>query len=60
MVAIAPAGTAIHSRAFVDAAVQPMARAGMLAAATTMALTTYDLLADPGRIRAAKEEFARG
>jgi hypothetical protein len=32
----------------------------MLAAAKTMALTTYDLLADPARVRAAKEEFARG
>jgi amidohydrolase len=60
MVAIAPAGTAIHSREFVDAAIQPMAHAGMLAAAKTMALTAYDLLADPARIRAAKEEFARG
>ena len=26
----------------------------------TMALTAYDLLADPARVRAAKEEFARG
>ncbi|HEX2480515.1 MAG TPA: M20 family metallopeptidase [Methylomirabilota bacterium] len=60
MVAIAPAGTAIHSREFVDAAIKPMAHAGMLAAAKTMALTAYDLLADPARVRAAKEEFARG
>jgi hypothetical protein len=40
--------------------VKPLAHAGMLAAAKTMALTTYDLLADPARVRAAKEEFARG
>ena len=60
MVAIAPAGTAIHSREFVDAAIKPLAHAGMLAAGKTMALTAYDLLADPARIRAAKEEFARG
>jgi amidohydrolase len=60
MVAIAPAGTAIHSREFVDAAIKPLAHTGMLAAAKTMALTAYDLLADPARIRAAKEEFARG
>ena len=60
MVAIAPTGMAIHTRDFVAAAVQPLAHAGMLAAAKTMALTTYDLLADPARIRAAKEEFARG
>ena len=60
MVAIAPTGMAIHTREFVDAAVKPLAHAGMLAAAKTMAMTAYDLLADPGRIRAAKEEFARG
>jgi amidohydrolase len=60
MVAIAPAGMAIHSREFAEAAVGPLARAGMLAAAKTMALTVYDLLADPARVRAAKEEFARG
>jgi amidohydrolase len=59
MVAIAPTGVAIHSREFVAAAVQPLAQAGMLAAAKTMAMTAYDLLADPARIRAAKEEFAR-
>ena len=51
---------AIHTRDFVDAAVKPLAHAGMLAAAKTMAMTAYDLLADPGRVRAAKEEFARG
>ena len=60
MVAIAPTGMAIHTRDFVDAAVGSLAHAGMLAAAKTMALTTYDLLADPARVRAAKEEFARG
>jgi amidohydrolase len=60
MVAIAPTGMAIHSREFVDAAAKPLAHAGMLAAAKTMAMTTYDLLADPARIRAARAEFARG
>ena len=60
MVAIAPTGMAIHTRDFADAAIKPLAHAGMLAAAKTMALTTYDLLADPARVRAAKEEFARG
>ena len=59
MVGIAPLGTAIHTREFEAAAVQPLARAGLLAAAKTMALTTFDLLADPARVRAAKEEFAR-
>ncbi|MBI2525498.1 MAG: M20 family metallopeptidase [Candidatus Rokubacteria bacterium] len=59
MIGIAPAGTAIHTRDFADAAVTPLARAGMLAAAKTMAMTALDLLADPARVRAAKEEFAR-
>jgi metal-dependent amidase/aminoacylase/carboxypeptidase family protein len=60
MIGIAPAGMAIHTREFAEAAVAPMARAGMLAAAKTMAMTAYDLLADPARVRAAKDEFARG
>ena len=59
MVAIAPTGMAIHTREFADAAVKPLARAGMVAAAKTMALTTLDLLADPSRVQAAKDEFAR-
>ncbi|HKW95852.1 MAG TPA: M20 family metallopeptidase [Methylomirabilota bacterium] len=59
MVAIAPTGMAIHTREFADAAVKPLARAGMVAAAKTMALTTLDLLADPSRVKAAKDEFAR-
>jgi amidohydrolase len=59
MVAIAPTGMAIHTREFADAAVQPLARAGMIAAAKTMALTTLDLLAEPARVKAAKDEFAR-
>jgi amidohydrolase len=59
MIGIAPLGTAIHTREFADAAVTPLARAGLLAAAKTMALTTFDLLADPARVRAAKDEFAR-
>ncbi|MCI0548592.1 MAG: M20 family metallopeptidase [Candidatus Rokubacteria bacterium] len=59
MVAIAPLGTAIHTREFAAAAVTPLARAGMLAAAKTMAATTFDLLADPARVQAAKAEFGR-
>src|SRR5215472_17341306 len=59
MVAIAPVGTAIHTREFADAAVKPMARAGMLSAAKTMAMTTFDLLAEPGLVEKAKREFAR-
>ena len=59
MVAIAPTGMAIHTREFAAAAVQPMARAGMLAAAKTLAMTAFDLLAEPARVQAAKDEFAR-
>jgi amidohydrolase len=59
MVAIVPRGMAIHTRDFAEAAVQPRARAGMLAAAKTMAMTTFDLLAEPSRVEQAKREFAK-
>jgi metal-dependent amidase/aminoacylase/carboxypeptidase family protein len=59
MIAIAPGGTAIHTREFADHAVKPLARAGMLAAAKTMAMTTLDLLAEPSRVQAARDEFGR-
>jgi len=59
MIAVAPPGVPIHSRAFAEAAVAPLARQGLLAAAKTMALTTFDLLADPARVQAARAEFAR-
>jgi amidohydrolase len=59
MIAIAPLGTAIHTREFAEAAVTPMARMGMLAAAKTMALTTFDLLADPATTKRARDEFTR-
>jgi amidohydrolase len=58
MIGIAPSGMAIHTRDFAEAAVKPLARAGMLAAAKTMAMTTLDLLAEPARVQAAQEEFA--
>jgi len=57
MVQIAPPGTPIHSRAFEAAAVTPLARQGMCQAAKTMAMTTYDLLADPGLVKRARAEF---
>jgi amidohydrolase len=57
MVQIAPSGTPIHSRAFEAAAVSPLARLGLCQAAKTMAMTTYDLLADPGLVKQAREEF---
>ena len=55
---IAEAGTPIHSRAFAEAAVKPLARQGLVTAAKTMAMTTADLLADPALVRRAKDEFA--
>jgi hypothetical protein len=58
-VAIAPLGTAIHTRDFAAAAVAPAARAGLLAGAKLMALSAADLLADPSRLVAMKEEFRR-
>jgi amidohydrolase len=56
-VRIAPDGTPWHSRAFEEAAVSPLAREGMLAAAKVMAMTTLDLLADPALLTRAKQEF---
>ena len=58
-VAIAPLGTAIHTREFAAAAAAPPARAGLLAGAKLMAMSAVDMLADPSRVAAMKEEFAR-
>jgi metal-dependent amidase/aminoacylase/carboxypeptidase family protein len=58
-VQIAALGTAIHTREFAAAAAAPSARAGLLAGAKLMALSAVDLLADPPRLRAIKEEFTR-
>ena len=54
---IAPDNTPIHSRAFEAAAVSPLARAGTLAAAKAMAMTTLDLLAEPALVKRAHDEF---
>jgi metal-dependent amidase/aminoacylase/carboxypeptidase family protein len=59
MIGIAPTGMAIHTRDFADAAVRPLARAGMVAAAKTMAMTAFDLLKEPARVAQAKADFAR-
>ena len=58
LVKIAPDGTPIHSRAFEAAAVSPLAREGLLAAAKVMAMTAFDLLAEPGLLTRAHQEFA--
>jgi hypothetical protein len=50
---------AILTREFAEAAIKPLARAGLVAAAKAMAMTTLDLLADPALVAKAKEEFAR-
>ena len=60
MIGIAPEGMAIHTREFADAAIKPLARQGMVAAAKTMAMTTFDLLAEPALVKAAKKEFTHG
>jgi amidohydrolase len=57
MVQIAPEGTPIHSRAFEEAAVKPLARDGLLKSAKIMAMTTCDLLANPALVKDARREF---
>jgi amidohydrolase len=59
-VRIAPDGTPWHSRAFAEAAVSPLAREGLLAAAKVMAMTTLDLLAEPALLERAKRDFRGG
>jgi len=57
LVQIAPTGTPIHSRLFEAAAVTALARDGMLKAASTMAMTTVDLLTEPGLLQRARHDF---
>ena len=57
MVQIAPEGTPIHSRAFEEAAVKPLAREGLLKSAKIMAMTTCDLLANPALVKDARRDF---
>ncbi|MCI0548591.1 MAG: M20 family metallopeptidase [Candidatus Rokubacteria bacterium] len=56
---ISPDGVPGHSREFAEWAKSPMARTGMVAAAKALAMTALDLVAEPARVREAKEEFAR-
>ena len=58
--AIAPEGTPGHSHAFRDAAAGPQADATTLLAATLIAQTAWDLLADPALVEAAWREFREG
>ena len=57
--AIAPEGTPGHSIVFRDAAATPRADATTLLAATLIAQTAYELLADPKLVEAAWQEFRR-
>ena len=56
---ISPDGVPGHSREFAEWARSPLARAGMLAGAKALALTALDLLASPGALQQAKDDFAR-
>jgi metal-dependent amidase/aminoacylase/carboxypeptidase family protein len=58
-IAIAPQGMAIHTREFLDSAVSPLARAGLLAGAKAMAMTTVDLLANPSLVARARAGLAK-
>jgi len=57
---IAPAGTPGHSIAFRDAAASPKADRTTLLAATLVAQTAFDLLADPTLVAAAWRDFRAG
>jgi metal-dependent amidase/aminoacylase/carboxypeptidase family protein len=56
---ISPDGVPGHSREFAEWAKSPIARTGMVAAAKALAMTALDLVAQPGELQKAKEEFAR-
>jgi metal-dependent amidase/aminoacylase/carboxypeptidase family protein len=57
--AIAPDGTPGHTILFRDAAATPQADETTLLAATLVAQTAWDLIADPRLVEAAWEEFRR-
>ena len=50
---------AIHTREFLQSAVSPLARAGLLAGAKAMAMTTLDLLANPTLVARAQAALAK-
>jgi amidohydrolase len=55
---ISPDGIPGHSRDFAEWAKSPMARTGLIAAAKALAMTALDLVARPGELRKAQDEFA--
>lgn len=54
---VAPEGTALHSDAFRDAATSEEGWKATVAAAKVIALTAYDLLTHPERVRSIQEKF---
>jgi aminobenzoyl-glutamate utilization protein B len=56
-VATRPIGTAAHHWAQTSCAAHPVGYKGMLVAAKVLAATGIDLLADPGIVKTAKEDF---
>jgi amidohydrolase len=59
MVAIAPRGTALHTPEFARAAVSARGNKGLIDATKALAMTVADVLAQPGLIAQAKEEFSQ-
>ncbi|MGH7324004.1 MAG: M20 family metallopeptidase [Candidatus Rokuibacteriota bacterium] len=57
---ISPDGVPGHSREFAEWARSPLARAGIMAGAKTLAMTALDLLAWPEALRRAKDDFRQG
>jgi metal-dependent amidase/aminoacylase/carboxypeptidase family protein len=58
-IAIVPETVPGHSREFCQAAVSPAGHRGLLLAAKGLAMTTLDLLTDPGLLSRVKAEFER-
>ncbi len=56
-IAIVPEGTSAHTPEFAEAAASPSGQRGMLLAAKSLALTTYDLLSDEALLAQVKREF---
>ena len=57
-VAVAPAGTSIHSPAFAEAAASENGSQGMLHAAKALAMTAVDLFSSPQTVESVKKEFS--
>jgi aminobenzoyl-glutamate utilization protein B len=58
-VATRPLGTAAHHWAQTSCAAHPIGQKGMMVAARVLAASAVDLLADPGLVEAAREDFRK-